>query len=36
MKVGDFQMSVLGGVVLHAGVMAHLFGVFLHVMRGLI
>src|SRR5215471_16518485 len=29
-------MTVLGGVVLHAGVVAHLFCIFLHVVRGLV
>ena len=33
MEVGDFQVSVLGGVVLHAGIVAHLFGIFFHVVR---
>lgn len=35
-NVSDFEMSMLGGVVLHAGVVPHLFGIFLHVVRGLI
>ena len=32
--VGDLQMSVLTIVFLDAGIVGHIFGVFLHVMRG--
>lgn len=36
MNVSDIQVSVLGGVVFHAGVMAHLFRVFFHIVHGVV
>ncbi|MGC2448887.1 MAG: hypothetical protein WA477_14670 [Candidatus Sulfotelmatobacter sp.] len=35
-KVGDIQMSMLGGVVFHAGVMAHLFRILFHIVHGIV